>query len=170
MAGIAGALGGLAGRGVGIAAQGAAGVAGATTGFVGGMISPLLKFFNDVIKQRIAAADEAAKKREARDDKIVEICEAVWKEDVVIKTLVVEKEVPLPTTRAVQPEGSGTEPKGNAPRLLENAPRPEGNAPRPEGSGTEPKGNAPRLLENAPLRLENSPPISEELALRSEGK
>jgi hypothetical protein len=163
MAGIAGALGGLAGRGVGVAAQGAAGVAGAATGFGGAIISPLLKFFNDVIKLRIAAADEAAKKREARDDKIVEICEAVWKEDLVIKTLVVEKEVPLATTRAVQPEGnaprpegSGTEQKGNAPRLLENAPRLLENAPRP--------------AEGAPLQLENSPPISQELALRSEGK
>jgi len=163
MASVVAGLGKLAGRGVGVAAQGAAGVAGAVTGFGGAIISPLLNFFNDFIKLRIAAADEAAKKREARDDKIVEICEAVWKEELVIKTLVVEKEVPLATTRAVQPEGSGTEQKGNAPR-------PDGNAPRL-------LENAPRLLENArqpaegaPLQLENSPPISEELALRSEGK
>ncbi len=160
---VASGLGGLAGRGVGVAAQGAAGVAGAVTGFGGAIISPLLNFFNDFIKLRIAAADEAAKKREARDDKIVEICEAVWKEDLLIKTLVVEKEVPLANTRAVQPEGSDTKPNGNAPRLLENAPQPKGNAPRL-------LENAPQPAEGAPLQLENSPPISQELALRSEGK
>lgn len=153
---VASRLGGLAGRGVGVAAQGAAGVAGAVTGFGGAIISPLLNFFNDFIKLRIAAADEAAKKREARDDKIVEICEAVWKEELVIKTLVLEKEVPLANTRAIQPEASATEQKGNAPR-------PDGNAPQP-------KENAPRPAEGAPLQLENSPPISQELALRSEGK
>ena len=115
-------LGGLTGQ----VAQGAAGVAGATTGFVGAMISPLLKFFNDIIKQRVAAADEATKKREARDDKIVEICEAIWKEAIVTQTLTVKKEMP-------------------------SAP-----APAPE--------------EGTRLQIENSPRISEELALRSQGQ
>ena len=104
MATIAGALGGLAGRGVGLAAQGAAGVAGATTGFVGGIISPVLKFFNDVIKQRAAAAEQAERKREARDDKIVEICEVVWKEPIATQRVVVEKVMPpAPSARAPAP-------------------------------------------------------------------
>ena len=94
MADIAAGLGKFAGKGVGAAAGAAAGVAGATTGFVGGMISPVIQFFNDVIKQRVAAADEAARKREARDDKIVEICEVVWKEPIHTQTLTVKKEMP----------------------------------------------------------------------------
>ena len=149
MAGIAGALGGLAGRGVGIAAQGAAGVAGATTGFVGGMISPVLKFFNDVIKQRVAAADETTKKREARDDKIVAICEAIWKEPIATQRLVVEKEV----ARA---------PRASAPPGPEEGPA---SAPRPEGApgADQPKGNAR-------LQIINSPHISEEVPLRSQGQ
>ena len=76
--GLAGTLGGLAGKGVSVAAQGTAMAASATTGFIGGMISPLVKFFNDFTKQRVAAADEATKKREARDHKIVEICDVYW--------------------------------------------------------------------------------------------
>lgn len=145
MAGIAGALGSLAGRGVGLAAQGAAGVAGATTGFVGGMISPVLKFFNDVIKQRAAATEQAERKREARDDKIVEICEVVWKEPIATQRVVVEKEV----ARAPAP----------APPVPEEGPA---SAPRPEGApgADQPKGNAR-------LQIENSPRISEELALRT---
>ena len=125
MAGIAAGLGKLAGKGVGVAAQGAAGVAGATTGFVGGMISPLLKFFNDVVKQRVAAAEQASLKREARDDKIVEICEVIWKGPIATQTLIVNKEMP---------------------------PAP---APTPDTSS------------GAPLQIENSPPRSEELALRN---
>ena len=76
--GIASTLSGLAGKGVSVAAQGTAMAASATTGFIGGMISPLVKFFNDFTKQRVAAADEATKKREARDHKIVEICDVYW--------------------------------------------------------------------------------------------
>jgi hypothetical protein len=117
MAGIAAGLGKLAGKGVGVAAQGAAGVAGATTGFVGGMISPVLKFFNDVIKQRVAAADEATKKREARDDKIVEICEAIWKGPIATQTLRVNKEVaPAPAPAPTPNTSSG------APLQIENSP------------------------------------------------
>ena len=71
---------GLLGKGAGVAAQGTAMAASATTGFVGGMISPLIKFFNDFTKQRVAAANETAKKRDARDQKIVEICEVYWNE------------------------------------------------------------------------------------------
>lgn len=82
-------FGGIAGRTVGAAAQGAAGVTGATTGFAVGMISPVIKFFNDVITQRVAAAAEAGRKREARDDKIVEICEVNWKEPIVTHKLIV---------------------------------------------------------------------------------
>lgn len=125
MAGIAAGLGKLAGKGVGVAAQGAAGVAGATTGFVGGMISPVLKFFNDVVKQRVAAAEQASLKREARDDKIVEICEVIWKEPIATQTLIVNKEMP---------------------------PAP---APTPDTSS------------GALLQIENTPPRSEELALRN---
>ncbi len=176
---MASVLGKLAGRGVGVAAQGAAGVAGATTGFVGAMISPLLNFFNDIIKQRVAAADEATKKREARDDKIVEICEAIWKEPIVTQRLVVEKEMP-PAPSAPRPEGA-TESAVNAsrpaegarraPMLLENASRPaEGarrapmlleNAPRPAEEGT------PGTSSGAPLQIQNSPHRSEELSLRT---
>jgi len=155
MAGIASGLGGLAGRGVGIAAQGAAGVAGATTGFVGGMISPVIQFFNDVIKQRIAAADEAGRKREARDDKIVEICEVNWKEDVVIKTLVVKKEVP--------PAPPREEVEGSNPKALDNTARPAEGAPLQIQ-------NSPRPAEGAPLQIQNSPRISEELVLRNKDK
>ena len=144
---MASALGKLAGKGIGVAAQGAAGVAGATTGFVGGMISPVLKFFNDVIKQRVAAADEATKKREARDDKIVEICEAIWKEPIATQTLRVNKEVaPDPG-----PEGP--------------APGPEGPAPAPG-----PEEGTPDTSSGATLQIENSPARSKELALRTRGE
>jgi len=78
--GLLGKGAGLLGKGVGVAAQGTAMAASATTGFVGGIISPLMKFFNDFTKQRIAAANEAAKKRDARDHKIVEICDVYWNE------------------------------------------------------------------------------------------
>ena len=85
MAGLAGTLGGIAGSGAKLAAAGTAGVAGAGVGFVGGIISPVIKFFNDLIKQRIAAADEAGVKREKYDDKIVEICKTYWNEDDVVE-------------------------------------------------------------------------------------
>lgn len=144
MAGIAGALGSGLGGLTGRVAQGAAGVTGATTGFVGAMISPLLNFFNDIIKQRVAAADEATKKREARDDKIVEICEAIWKEPIVTQRLVVEKEMPS----APRPEGA-TESAVNASRPAEGARR----APML-------LENAPRPAEGAPLQIQNSPDSS----------
>ena len=90
MASLAAGLGKLAGRGVGAAAGTAAGVAGATTGFVGGIISPVLKFFSDLVDQRIKAAEKARKIREARDEKIEQICELNWKEELEEK-----KETPL---------------------------------------------------------------------------
>jgi hypothetical protein len=153
-------LGKFAGKRVGAAAGAAAGVAGATTGFVGGMISPVIQFFNDIIKQRVAAADEATKKREARDDKIVAICEAIWEEPIVTQRLVVEKEV----ARA---------PRASAPPGPEEGPA---SAPRPEGApgADQPKGNAPLQIQNSrrpaegtPLQIQNSPASSEKLALRT---
>jgi hypothetical protein len=111
MSGIAAGLGKLAGKGVGVAAQGAAGVAGATTGFVGGIISPVLKFFSDIIKQRVAAADEAGRKREARDEKIVAICEAIWKEPIA-------KEVARAPPGSYQTEGALLQIE-NPPRISE---------------------------------------------------
>ena len=117
MSGIAGALGSGLGGLTGGVAKGAAGVAGATTGFVGGMISPVIQFFNDIIKQRVAAAVEATKEREARDVKIVEICEAIWEEPIPTQKLTVKKEMPP----APRPEDA-TESAVNAPRPAEETP------------------------------------------------
>ena len=152
----------LAGKSAGDAAAGVVTEAtrgtSAVTGFFGGMISPLLKFFNDVIKQRAAAADEAAKKREARDDKIVEICEKIWKEELAIKTLVVEKEEGINAPQA-QEKSSEAE---RAPAEEEKASGEE-RAPEAQDKPSQAERNTPRqkepilLLTNAPRSPEGAP-------------
>ena len=82
-----GVLGGLTTNPI---TQGLTGTASVATGFLGSMLSPMAKFFNDIVKLRVAAAHEATKKREARDEKIEQICELNWKEELEEK-----KETPL---------------------------------------------------------------------------
>ena len=115
MASLAAGFGKLAGRGVGAAAGTAAGVAGATTGFVGGIISPVIKFFSDLVDQRIKAAEKARKIREARDEKIVEICHANWN-DFAEKKQETLREVGGNPPRPAEVGGSNHEAIENTPR------------------------------------------------------